>query len=196
MLKRLSVKGRLYLIILLVVFIFSSMMWSAISNGNKIGEIGLEKTRSAMLAGQKEKLIVATHSLALAIGHSIEGISDKQEQITMIRKMVNDIRFQVDESGYYFVYEGTTNVAHPTIKSNQGKDFGGAKDKNGVAFVRELMEQAEKGGGFVEFVYSKPPENLDTPKLGYSELIPGIQMWIGTGIYIEGYEAQWNEKPR
>jgi methyl-accepting chemotaxis protein len=127
--------------------------------------------------------------VALAVGHAIEGIADKQQQVDIIRKLVDDIRFEEDQSGYYFVYENTVNVALPPGKAKQGKDLGDLKDKNGIYFVKELMEQAGKGGGFVQYVFPKPPGNQDTPKLGFAEMIPGTRMWIGTGVYIDNIDT-------
>jgi len=189
MLNRFSVKGRMYLVILSIVFLFGLMMWFGVANSHKVRDIGLEKTRLVMLDDQKAKLKVATHSVALALGHAIEGVDDKQRQIDIIRKLVDDIRFETDQSGYYFVYENTVNVALPPAKAKQSTDLGGLKDKNGVYFVKELMEQATKGGGFVQYVFPKPPDNQDTPKLGYAELIPGTRMWIGTGVYIDNIDS-------
>ena len=189
MLNRFSVKGRMYLVIFSIVFLFSLMMWFAVTNSHKVRDMGLEKTGAVMLEDQKAKLQVATHTVALAVGHAIEGIDDQQKKIEMVRKLVDDIRFEGDQSGYYFVYENTVNVVLPPAKAKQGKDLGDLKDKNGVYFVKELMEQAGKGGGFVQYVFPKPPGNQDTPKLGYAEMIPGTRMWIGTGIYIDNIDT-------
>lgn len=189
MLNRFSVKGKMYLIISLIVFLVSLMMWFAVANSHKVRDLGLEKTRSVMLDDQKAKLKVATHSVALALGHAVEGVDDKQGQIDIIRKLVDDIRFEADQSGYYFVYENTINVALPPAKAKQGTDLGGIKDKNGVYFVREMMESAGKGGGFVQYVFPKPPGNQDLPKLAYAEMIPGTRMWIGTGVYIDNIDS-------
>ena len=189
MLNRFSVKGRMYLVILSIVFLFGLMLWFAVTNSHQVRDMGLEKTGAVMLDDQKAKLRVATHSVAVALGHAIEGMSDKQQQIDTIRRLVDDIRFEDDKSGYYFVYENTTNVVLPPAKDKQGKDLGANQDKNGVYYVRELMNQANKGGGFVQYVFPKPPGNEDTPKLAYSEMIPGTQMWIGTGIYIDNIET-------
>jgi len=188
-LNRLSVKKRMYLVILSIFFLFSLMMWFAVANSHKVRDMGLEKTGAVMLEDQKAKLQVATHTAALAVGHAIEGIEDQQKKIEMVRKMVDDIRFEGDQSGYYFVYENTINIALPPAKAKQGKDLGDTKDKNGVYFVKELMDQATKGGGFVQYVFPKPPGNQDTPKLGYAEMIPGTRMWIGTGVYIDNIDT-------
>jgi methyl-accepting chemotaxis protein len=52
---------------------------------------------------------------------------------------------------------------------------------------------ARAGGGFVKYIWPKPGAG-DTRKLTYAEMIPGTQMWIGTGVYldnIEAYKARW-----
>jgi methyl-accepting chemotaxis protein len=47
---------------------------------------------------------------------------------------------------------------------------------------------AKSGGGFYQYVWPKPGAG-DTPKLGYAEMIPGTQMWIGTGVYLDNIDA-------
>jgi methyl-accepting chemotaxis protein len=155
---------------------------------NHIGEYGTGETSRAMLEGQKEKIKVATHAMAESLGQSVQGITHGPTQVERIRKLLDPIRFEEDGSGYFFVYRGTVNVALPTKKELQGKDLGQAKDKNGVYFVRELSERASEGGGFTRFIFNKPGKG-DQPKLGYSEMIPGTDMWVGTGVYIDNIEA-------
>jgi len=188
MLNRFSIKGRMYLIIVSILVLFLIMIWFAVDSSNRARDLAIEKTGRTMLEDQKDKLKVATHSIALAIGRSIEKIQDEQEKINAIRLEVDDIRFEEDKSGYYFVYRDTTNIALPPKKELQGKDLKDTADKNGVFFVRELRDQAKKGGGFVNFVFPKPGAG-DTPKLGYAEMIPGTDFWIGTGVYIDNIET-------
>nr|WP_320012408.1 methyl-accepting chemotaxis protein [uncultured Desulfobulbus sp.] len=189
MLKKLSIKGRLLLVVASILILFSLLLWFAISNSFQIRDMGIEKTRAVMLDGQKTKLQVATHSVALTIGHAIASLEGNEARVERIRDLVDDIRFEDDNSGYYFVYDKTTNVALPPAKQKQGKDLAGAKDKNGVYFVREMMQQASKGGGFVHYIFPKPPSGQEMPKLAYAEMIPGTDMWIGTGIYIDNIDT-------
>lgn len=184
MLSRFSVKGRMYLIIIAILALFFVMVFFAVQNGNKVRDMGLAKTGEVMLADQKAKLEVASHTIALAAGHAVEGVDGLEAKIEIIRKLIDDIRFENDKSGYYFVYNGTTNVALPPKKELQGKDLGGLKDKNGVYLVRDLLEKAKGGGGFVEYIWPKPGAG-DVPKLSYAEMIPGTDMWIGTGVYLD-----------
>jgi methyl-accepting chemotaxis protein len=188
MLNRFSVKGRMYLIIIAILALFFVMVFFAVQNGNRVRDMGLSKTGEVMLADQKAKLQVASHSLAVAAGHAIEGVGTLEEKIEIIRKLIDDVRFESDNSGYYFVYNDTTNVALPPKKELQGKDLGDMKDKNGIYLVRELRDKAKGGGGFVEYIWPKPGAG-DVPKLSYAEMIPGTEMWIGTGVYLDNIAA-------
>jgi len=154
-----------------------------------VRQLAVEKTQQAMHEGQEEKLQVAVHSMAMSLGELISDAAGLEEKVAMIRAAVDPIRFEQDESGYYFVYRETTNVALPPKKELQGKDLGDLKDKNGVYLVRDLYQASKQGGGFVEYIWPKPGAG-DQPKLSYAEMIPGTDMWIGTGVYIDNIEAR------
>ena len=155
----------------------------------EVEDISITELESVMLEGQKDKLQVAVNSMAVSLGAAVKNVAGEDEKIELIRKAVDDIRFEEDKSGYYFVYQGTTNVALPPKKELQGKDLGGLKDKNNVYLVKELNKVARSGGGFVTYIWPKPGAG-DQPKLAYAELITGTDMWVGTGVYIDNIEAQ------
>ncbi|MFP4329150.1 MAG: methyl-accepting chemotaxis protein [Alkalispirochaetaceae bacterium] len=94
------------------------------------------------------------------------------------------MRFEEDESGYYFIYEGTTVVIVPPRPDLEGDDLAGTTDPEGVAYVRELAEAAAAGGGFVNYIFEKPGAGLQ-PKVSYAEMIPGTDFWVGTGVYAD-----------
>lgn len=178
----------MYLIITAILVLFIVMVYFAVSNGNKARDMGITKTGEVMLADQKAKIEVATLSMALTVGEAIKEYDTKEKQVEAIRRYINEIRFEDDNSGYFFVYEGTTTLAHPIRPENHGKDLVDAKDKNGVYLIRELRDAAAKGGGFVTYIWPKPGAG-DVPKLSYAKLIPGTQMWIGTGVYLDNIDA-------
>ena len=197
MLSRFSVKGRMYLIIVSIFVMFAVMTFFAISTGNQVKDLGIAKTGQIMVLDQRDKIKVASHTAALTLGHALDGIDDEQEKIEIIRKLIDDIRFENDKSGYFFVYRGTVCIALPPAKAKHGVDLGDTKDKNGLYLVREMRDKAQAGGGFVEYIWPKPPGNEDTPKLSYAEMIPGTDMWIGTGVYldnVEHYQAEMSSE--
>ncbi|MBU1342985.1 MAG: cache domain-containing protein [Proteobacteria bacterium] len=187
MLNRFSIKGRMYLIIFSILVLFVLMIWFAVNSSNKVRDLAIEKTGQAMLDAQKEKIKVATHSVGIAISNMIKGIENEEEKIQVIRKQLDGIRFEEDKSGYFFVMKGTIMLAHIS-QSLVGKDLKDLKDKNDVYLIKDLLEQAGKGGGFVTYIWDKPGLG-DTPKLSYAQMIPGTDYWMGTGVYIDNVEA-------
>jgi len=188
MLRRFSVQGRMNLILVAMSLLFLIMVIFVVNDGRQIKEIGLEETGKVMLADQKAKVQVTSHAMAVAVGRAIAKTESREEKIAIIRDLLDDIRYEEDNSGYIFVYEGTTNIAFPVKKESEGKDLGETKDKNGVYVIRDLRDRAKEGGGFVEYIWPKPGAG-DVAKVSYAEMIPGTDMWIGTGVYIDNVEA-------
>ncbi|NDV27008.1 methyl-accepting chemotaxis protein [Desulfovibrio sp. JC010] len=188
MLKNLSIGGRFVLLLasVLVFLIICGAMF--LTEIRQVENIGLTEIESVMLKGQKDKIEVATRAAAESLGAQLRNVDGEEAKVDFIRKSIDGFRFENDKSGYFFVYKGTTVVALPPKKSLQGKDLSGAKDKNGVYFVKDLSSAARQGG-FVEYIFDKPGKGLQ-PKLAYATMIPGTDMWIGTGVYIDNIEAE------
>ncbi|GFK95823.1 Methyl-accepting chemotaxis protein 4 [Fundidesulfovibrio magnetotacticus] len=187
--RRLSISWRFALLIILFSAFVGGVVTAFYLGIKQVLDHNVLAAQNIMIEGEKQKLAIASDSMALSIGEAIKSQADPAKRIDLIRQMVDPIRFEADKSGYFFVYENTTNVALPTRKETQGKDLADSKDKNGVYFVRDLMLKAKAGGGFVEYVFPKPGQG-DQPKLAYATMIPGTTMWIGTGVYIDNVERQ------
>jgi methyl-accepting chemotaxis protein len=187
MFRNFSIGARVIALLVFMVLFVAGVVAAFVSTIGTVKDHGVTETQQVMLDEEKAKLQVATHTIALALGQLVADVPDDAARIEMVRKAIDTIRFEKDQSGYYFVYQGTTNVALPPNKSVQGKDLAENKDKNGVYFVRELSQRAAAGGGFVEYIFPKPGKG-DQPKLAYSEMIPGTKLWIGTGVYIDNID--------
>ncbi len=188
MMRLMSIGTRIFLLLGLIGCFAAGIVLAFLHNAGRIEDLGVSQVQTQMLDLQKQKLQVATHSMALSLGQGLAGISGQDGRVEFIRRALDPIRLEADKSGYYFAYQGTVNVALPPKKEIQGKDLAETKDKNGVFYVRELAKAAAAGGGFVQYVFPKP-EKGDQPKLGYAEMIPGTDIWIGTGIYIDNIES-------
>lgn len=186
--NRLSIKARMFFIVGAIMVLFAVMIWFAISGSNTVETLAIKKTSDVMLKDQQNKLQVATHALALALGHAIENITNKEDQLKIFRRHISDIRFEEDKSGYFMIYQDTTMAAHPIREDLNGKDLKGLKDKNNNFFVKKMAEQAKSGGGFVEYIWEKPGAG-DTLKLTYTEMIPGTDYYVGTGVYLDNIDA-------
>jgi len=189
MLRKITIRMRMIILIVAIAVFTLGILLSFMSGADNVKLIGVDRSTVAMLDGEKRKLQVATHSMAVTLAAAISPVESLDDKVDIIRRLVDDIRFEKDESGYFFVYNKTTNVALPTNKGLQGKDLASLKDKNGVFLVQVLNEKAHGGGGFVEYIWPKPQKG-DQPKLSYAELIPGTDMWIGTGVYLDNVDEE------
>ncbi len=187
--RSISIRYRIILLIVLAILFALGVKAGYFLELQHIRQIALDQTQEAMLDGQEEKLQVSVISMALSLGELIKNAGSDEEKVEMIRAAVDPIRFEEDKSGYYFVYSNTTCVALPPKKELHGKDLGGLKDPNGLQLVVELRDAAKAGGGFVNYIWPKPGAG-DQPKLSYARMIPGTDMWIGTGVYIDNIDAR------
>ncbi|WP_320170339.1 methyl-accepting chemotaxis protein [Maridesulfovibrio sp.] len=189
MLRNLSVGARFFLLLaLMVLFILATGIFflGAIRN---ITEYGVSSTSQIMLQDQKDKIMVATRSMALSLGEELKRFPNREDKLKLIRAALDPVRFEKDKSGYFFVYEGTVNEVMPPNKSLQGQDLAGLKDQNGLYVIRELARVANSGGGFVRYYFEKPGMGVQ-PKISYATPIPGTGMWIGTGVYLDNIKTE------
>ncbi|GAB7081952.1 methyl-accepting chemotaxis protein [Megalodesulfovibrio paquesii] len=187
MIDNISVQTRVLCLLGLMLLSVAGAMVLASRAMDEIADIGVVETQNTMLSGERQKIKVATDAMAASLGDLLKAVPEGEARIAFIRQSVDSFRFEDDQSGYFFVYQGTVNVALPPKKELQGKDLKDTKDVNGVYFVRDLGEKAARGGGFVEYIFPKPGKG-DQPKLAYAAMIPGTNIWIGTGIYIDNVE--------
>lgn len=173
----------LYMIIMLVLLIFGIVSIFALSF-NDAKKYSITQIGQTIMDYQKEKLQIATHSMAVGLGDMINDTLSQEQKEEFVINAIDNIRFEEDGSGYFFVYRGTINIAHPIKKEFRGTDRSDSEDPNGVKYVKLLSEKADKGGGFVEYSFDKPGKGIQ-PKISYCEMIPGTDMWISSGVYVD-----------
>ncbi|WP_029895685.1 methyl-accepting chemotaxis protein [Desulfohalovibrio reitneri] len=153
-----------------------------------VEDLAVDSAQESTLNGQKQKLKVAVHSMAVSLSEMIADDATREERVETIRKAIAPIRFEADDTGYFFTAKGTSITAHAADPSLHGKDLGAVEDKNGVRFMRKLQQAARDGGGYVRYVWEKPGAG-EQPKLSYAEMIPGTDMWLASGVYIDNVQA-------
>lgn len=126
----------------------------------------------------------------------LEGIYAKQqsgeyteeEAKKLAADLVRDIRY--GESGYFWIdtYEGTNVVL--LGNETEGTNRMEAKDVNGFAFIKAIIENAQNpDGGFTEYYYQKEGTTEAYPKRGYSKAFEPWQWVVGTGNYVDELEV-------
>ncbi|MDR3302020.1 MAG: SpoIIE family protein phosphatase [Spirochaetaceae bacterium] len=196
MLRNISISARVIGIISILFFSILAMAGMMYFTANDAKNEGLADAETVMLQGEKEKIKLGVQTIALALSRALEGVSERKTQHDIIKHVINDYRFEEDYSGYYYTYIGTNIFMHPTLPLLEGVDLGRAADVNGVYYVRDLHEVATQGGGFVTFLFPKPGPNgnmRDVLKLAYVEYIPGTDIWISTGVYLDDIDVYKEE---
>ena len=120
-----------------------------------------------------------------------EGRIGREEALKMItdqvRKLVFEDRIQPN---YLFMssYDGTMLV-QPYQPDLEGSDQWDLTDTKGKYIIRELVEQAKTGSGYVTYSYYPPGTDRIYPKISYVTGLPEFGCYIGTGIYISDIKA-------
>jgi methyl-accepting chemotaxis protein len=115
----------------------------------------------------------------------------RQEAYTILR----GLRFNDSGSdGYFFAYDvNGVNLMHGANQSLEGKNLISFQDPNGVYLIGDLIEQAKRGGGYVEYSWKNSDGGNTAPKLGYAVMIDEWNIVLGTGFWIDGLMKQRQE---
>lgn len=154
------------------------------------GEQELQKVRSEMM---EEKKAILRHYLEIVESSVSEyyqqaGTASDAQAREAARKIIRAIRYE--PSGYVFVYDYDGTALGMGVKpSLEGKNLMDLQDENGVMVIKDLIDKAKAGGGYVSYVWPKPGAEEPLEKLSYAI---GLQRWnwmVGTGFYIDDIEA-------
>ena len=90
---------------------------------------------------------------------------------------------------YVFIADmNGTILMHPANPELETKSILDMKDANGKAFMREFIETATKGSGWVDYMWPKPGEKKPAKKLSYvkrAKMPSGETVIVGAGIYMK-----------
>ena len=187
----LTLNQRLFLLLLLF---FAGMLTQHVGNillEKRINqEVVFPNFESQVLKGHKQALKALVDAEAQILAQQVKNAQSRDEQIAIVTAETDPVRFFEDHSGYYFTYDTAgVRVNVPINKSANGKNCLDLKDKRGFAFVRAFVDTAKSGGGFVEYYFEKEGQGLQ-PKLSYAAMIPGTDIFVGTGVYIDDVQGE------
>lgn len=94
------------------------------------------------------------------------------------------------EYGYiYALDEKGTFLAHPT---REGENLWDGKDSNGNYFIQEVTEKALAGGGFTQYEFELPGQDVLADKIIYSAKDPNWGWIIASGTYMQDFNKEAN----
>lgn len=188
---RMSLKLKIILLTLFpLVLISVAIGWITIDQTKTLGQKEVETFRNSLLAAKEQAL---KDHLSIALG-SIEHIYNQaSEDDPVAQEQVKAILRQLEfgDDGYFFVYDETgTNLVHPTLPDLQGQNLINLMDSNGNFLIQKLLNAAQAGGGFHQYLWHKPSTDEVVSKLSYASWLPKWSWMLGTGLYIEDIDQR------
>ena len=95
---------------------------------------------------------------------------------------------------YLFAYDfAGTGMIHGGKQDIEGTNKIDQVDADGVKFIAELIAAAKAGGGFVSYSYPRAGSDVPAPKLSYGGLAADWGWMVGTGIYVDDVDAEFQQ---
>jgi methyl-accepting chemotaxis protein len=189
MMKGGSVNRRMMILLCAMGVLYLGMGWVSQFVAGKANRAAVRESGELLLAAQKEELKTAVHAMAVMLGEVLAGIPDPAEQIRRIPQLVNPVRYLEDDSGYFFVYQGSVNIAHGPRPQLQGQDLSHVRTTDGRQLSTEIEKSARDGGGFITYPWEKPGGG-EGVKISYAEMVPGTDYYIGSGVFLDRLDEE------
>jgi methyl-accepting chemotaxis protein len=156
-----------------------------------VAGVGLSVLNDNLMEDRKSKLQDIVLLARQAIERDYEtshkaGLSDA-EALERGRLLLRSLRFGKEDYFIAFSPDGSINVhANPKV---EGKNLNATPDSDGVFYTRQLIELANKGGGFVAYRFPRPGSDVPVPKVSYSTQFKPYKWVIASGIYVDDVAA-------
>src|ERR1700684_2127871 len=139
---------------------------------------------------QTKAIVSMAKNMAVELKHQVDaGEMTKDQATAMLRKLGNAMTYD-NGSGYLFAtsYDGITQMApDPKQVGTNRMDV----VVNGRKLSQELMDGARsKGEILLQYEYVKPAQEAPIRKIGCAVAVPGFDMFMGTGAYLEDLDAK------
>lgn len=112
-----------------------------------------------------------------------KGIIDNGESKIIAEHLIRELRY--GKEGYFWVDDSNGNNVVLLGKDAEGKNRINLQDEKGNYFIKDIIKNAQKGGGYTDYWFSKKGNNTASPKRGYSLYFEPYDWVIGTGNYID-----------
>jgi signal transduction histidine kinase len=132
----------------------------------------------------KEIMAVVVHYTAIGLANLLKDIPDPKQRVQAIQRFLDDNYFYEDKSGYLFVYDfDGDNIAHGD-KTMRGQNLLVYEDGKARELHKAFLDAVRRGGGYARYRFHKPGKRGSIDVIGYVEQIPGLNYYIGGGVFV------------
>ncbi|MCT4638371.1 MAG: cache domain-containing protein [Bacteroidales bacterium] len=193
MFKNLTLSVKINILIVAFIIVNVAFLFVFLGGQSSLRDTAVDTTKSLIDSTEKVKIKIAILNMAATLEKDFETINkDSIEEVYhLFNKKLDDIRFEDDKSGYFFIYQGTKCILAPANKHLENTDLGSTTDPNGVRYIYEMSRKASLGGGYIYYQFMKPGKGV-TDKVSYVSPIKGTGYWIGSGVYLDNIDNAQN----
>lgn len=175
------------------LLVTSILSYEAYNQAKTLSKEQTAQTRDMIISDRKAELKNYV-DMALSAANKVRmrkinmGV-DLPEAQQAVKSILRDIKF--GNNGYIFAYDYTGKaLVMPPKPSFEGKMMINLKDKNGIYIIKDLINRAREGGGYVEYNWEHPGTGVTGKKLSYATSIEEWGWMIGTGFYIDDVDEK------
>ncbi len=158
--------------------------WVVAQRSQVLSSLHLQAVEPVLIASRRAELQKFVNLARSSIAHLVrDGMPDaaaQREALSILQ------RLETGYDGYFFVFDfdGHTLV-YPRQRQLEGRNLFDLQDRDGNYPIRQLLDKARAGGGYVDYVWARPSTGQVERKLGYVEPIAGWEWVLGTGTYVD-----------
>lgn len=181
-------------LIVLTILVLSASSYLILRNSSNQSITELEnymyQEYDNQLQSQVEIIITELNSV-IALVES--GILSEEDAKIVAAEVVRQAKY--GDTGYFWVddTEGN-NIVMLGREDIEGTNRIDLQDTQGTFLIKEIIDMAVAGGGYVDYYFPKPGETESKRKRSYTLLFEPYQWVIGTGNYVDDIEAAIEEK--
>lgn len=183
-LRRISISNRLWLILLIAVFMFILL-----------GGLAIKQNHSDLQNGKEVKtqhLVESTMGI-LEYFHSLEtsGQLSSEQAKSQAIAAIKLVRY--GRNDYFWINDlAPVMVMHPMSPQLDGKDLSSYQDPDGRHIFNEFAKIAKtEGAGFYHYRWPMPGASNPVDKVSYVQLFKPWGWVVGSGVYLDDIQAEF-----
>lgn len=179
----LSIKQKIMVLAILPVLLLALILtWQSIQQARAIAAMSITQMEQSLFAERRAQLDAF---LELAVTATTSARTDEDR-----KQVLRQLRYEQGEN-YFFVYDTDgVQVVSADNPAREGQNFYNSTTPDGRHLVRDYIQAAQRGGGYVEYSWPRVGSSVPAPKLAKAILMPGTNWVLATGFYIDDLEAQ------
>ncbi|BBB28248.1 EAL domain-containing protein [Neptunomonas japonica] len=175
-LQDISIRWKLFILVALIMFSIAAVSLIAL----KYSHDDLIDSRKSIIKSVVDSAISQLKPVLSSDNHTLS----EEEKLSFTKQLAHTLRY--DDNNYIFIIDlAGINIVHPILTNINGRDASLLKDHNGDYITQPILEGVrQKGEVFTTYFWPKSEGATPTQKLSYAKLIPGTDLIVGSGIYL------------